>query len=343
MLPQCRDHFLLPAKVQIGSKNKKIKKRKGGAKGKAKGDPDFANGTKLEHDQEPDGGDGEDAVPHTPTVEANAPDHTRTAPTVLEPLEGRGSANGVPPSENDEAKLLAMDGKAAGRLRQEEARSEDAADSVQRVYSPQSSPEPDPETKANDAGARFEVLAQERMALKDQVAELRRELEGIQQKYDGDMDTVRHQLDEITGEKEQAQTQYRNLLGKVNTIRTQLGERLKADAVGLLAPGRKQKILTPERKTWPKPKVGSRSSKSSATDFALRTKLGQRNCPPPWQKESSAQKSYRVYGTGPRYLNRTGQKKGRIWYNEKRSHVKNSRRRSRQCKIGKYWPWRSDL
>lgn len=233
-------HFLFPAKVQIGSKNKKTKKRKGGAKGKAKDDPAFANGTKLEQDQEPDDGDGENAEPHTPTEEANAPDHTGTAPPVLVPLNRRRSANGVPPPpENDEVKLLAMDGKAARTLGQEEATPKDAADPVQRVRSPQSSPELEPEITANDAGARLEVLAQERTALKDQVAELRRELEGIQRKYDGDMDTVRHQLEERTGEKEQAETQYRNLLGKVNTIRAQLGERLKADAVGLLAPGRK--------------------------------------------------------------------------------------------------------
>ncbi|KAL8907898.1 MAG: hypothetical protein Q9207_001135 [Kuettlingeria erythrocarpa] len=216
-----------------GSKNKKIKKRKGGPKGKAKSDPAFANGTKLEQDQEPDDGDGEIAEPHTPTEEANAPDHMRTTPSVLVPLNTRGSANGVPPSENDEAKLLAMDGNAAVTLGQEEAIPAGVADSVRRVRSPQSSPEPDPEITANDAGARLEVLAQERTALKDQVAELRRELEGIQRKYDGDIDTVRHQLDERTGEKEQAETQYRNLLGKVNTIRTQLGERLKADAEDL--------------------------------------------------------------------------------------------------------------
>jgi hypothetical protein len=39
-------------------------------------------------------------------------------------------------------------------------------------------------------------------------------------------------LDEANEGKEHFETQYKNLLGRVNTIKTSLGDRLKADAVG---------------------------------------------------------------------------------------------------------------
>lgn len=85
---------------------------------------------------------------------------------------------------------------------------------------------------ADDTGARLEALALERSALRDEVTQLRESLEKIQAKHDEDMTMIRSELEERNGEKEHAETQYRNLLGKVNTIRSQLGERLKADAVG---------------------------------------------------------------------------------------------------------------
>ena len=73
----------------------------------------------------------------------------------------------------------------------------------------------------------------ERTALREEVAQIRRSLEEIQEKHEDELGSIREQLADTQGEKEQAETQYRNLLGKVNTIRSQLGERLKADAVGL--------------------------------------------------------------------------------------------------------------
>ena len=83
-----------------------------------------------------------------------------------------------------------------------------------------------------DTEAELDALAGERTSLRDEVAQLRRFLEEIQEKHEEDLANFREQLEESRGEKEQAEAQYRNLLGKVNTIRSQLGERLKADAVG---------------------------------------------------------------------------------------------------------------
>lgn len=85
---------------------------------------------------------------------------------------------------------------------------------------------------ATDTDTRLEALVNERAALREEVAQLRRSLEEIQGKHEEELGGIREQLADTQGEKEQAETQYRNLLGKVNTIKSQLGERLKADAVG---------------------------------------------------------------------------------------------------------------
>ncbi|MCJ1431973.1 hypothetical protein MMC27_001329 [Xylographa pallens] len=85
----------------------------------------------------------------------------------------------------------------------------------------------------NDTEARFDALAKERAMLRDEVTELRKSLEEIQLKHNTELGTVKEQLEDTQGEKDHAETQYRNLLGKVNTIRSQLGERLKADAEDL--------------------------------------------------------------------------------------------------------------
>ncbi len=89
---------------------------------------------------------------------------------------------------------------------------------------------------ATDTDARLEALVNERAALRAEVAQVRRSLEEIQEKHEEELSSIREQLADTQGEKEQAETQYRNLLGKVNTIRSQLGERLKADAVGIQQP-----------------------------------------------------------------------------------------------------------
>ena len=82
-----------------------------------------------------------------------------------------------------------------------------------------------------DTDERLEALARERDALREEVAQVRRSLEEIQEKHEVELSSIREQLAETQGEKEQAESQYRSLLGKVNTIKFQLGERLKADAV----------------------------------------------------------------------------------------------------------------
>lgn len=82
-----------------------------------------------------------------------------------------------------------------------------------------------------DTSARLEAMAEERESLRAEVAELRKSLETIKSQHQEELLGLREEIDETQSAKENAETQYHTLLGKVNTIRSQLGERLKADAV----------------------------------------------------------------------------------------------------------------
>lgn len=83
----------------------------------------------------------------------------------------------------------------------------------------------------SETAARLEAMAKERDDLRAEVIELRKSLETIQGKHQEDLSGLREEVEEAQSAKENAEGQYRTLLGKVNTIRSQLGERLKADAV----------------------------------------------------------------------------------------------------------------
>lgn len=81
-----------------------------------------------------------------------------------------------------------------------------------------------------DATSRLDAMQQERDNLRAEVTQLRESLEKLQTKHSEEVSGVQQELERSQEEKEEAETQYRNLLSKVNTIRSQLGERLKADA-----------------------------------------------------------------------------------------------------------------
>src|SRR5690349_5197246 len=81
----------------------------------------------------------------------------------------------------------------------------------------------------SDASVRLEAMSQDREALRAEVEKLRRALEDIQERHDEELSTARSELEESELAKEQAQSQYQNLLGRVNTIKSTLGERLAAD------------------------------------------------------------------------------------------------------------------
>ena len=117
-------------------------------------------------------------------------------------------------------------------------------------------------SKTTDASIRFEALSQEREALRLEVEQLRKaleeirgkhteeislikgqhaeELSTIESKHNDDVSslrdqhtqevsTIRAELEETESAKDHAETQYQHLLGRINTIKSSLGERLKAD------------------------------------------------------------------------------------------------------------------
>ncbi|KAL8720357.1 MAG: hypothetical protein Q9225_002785 [Loekoesia sp. 1 TL-2023] len=213
------------------SKSRKSKKKKGSAKGKGHGDSIKVNGTKPDEGHENEEGEGEDQEQNTPIEEAMAPSDDHPATPRPEAPNGRAYTNGVLLESNDTEQSTVHD-KGTDAAEDNEPEIDDVPDSLSNMHPSHTSSSSTSKNSSDNTEARLEALAQERQALREQVAELRRSLEEIQEKHEGDMNTVRNQLDERTGEKEHAETQYRNLLGKVNTIRSQLGERLKADAVG---------------------------------------------------------------------------------------------------------------
>lgn len=80
-----------------------------------------------------------------------------------------------------------------------------------------------------DASSRLEAMSQDREALRAEVENLRISLEGLQTKHAEELSSIRAELEESEAAKNQAQTQYQNLLGRVNTIKSTLGERMAAD------------------------------------------------------------------------------------------------------------------
>lgn len=109
-----------------------------------------------------------------------------------------------------------------------------------RSRSPHMSPSPPSDSETT---ARLDAIAKERDALRQEVTELRKSLESIQSQHEGqstgganpkhdeEIQNLREELEEANEGKEHFETQYKNLLGRVNTIKTSLGDRLKADAV----------------------------------------------------------------------------------------------------------------
>jgi chromosome segregation ATPase len=55
------------------------------------------------------------------------------------------------------------------------------------------------------------------------------EVSKIKEEHTEEISTIRTELDETESAREQAETQYQALLGRINTIKSSLGERLKAD------------------------------------------------------------------------------------------------------------------
>lgn len=186
----------------------------------------------MEGDRENEDNEGEGQEADTPNEgDLEAQDAVSHA-SFLSTSNGLPIMNGSSPAENLMTSLTADNGGKAKTSTGGTERKE-SDNSITNNHEPAILRNNLTKARLEDADDRFETLVQERMALQNEVAELRRSLDEIQGRYAEELQTVRRQLEERTGEKKHAETQYRNLLGKVNTIRSQLGERLKADAVSL--------------------------------------------------------------------------------------------------------------
>lgn len=93
------------------------------------------------------------------------------------------------------------------------------------------SPSPPPPA---DSTARLDAIVKDRDTLRQELSELRKNLETIQGKHEEEVNALQGELDEANEGKEHFETQYRTLLSRVNTIKSSLGDRLKADTVGTI-------------------------------------------------------------------------------------------------------------
>ena len=183
------------------------------------------NGTKEYYDSD----DEAEAVEE---VEAQSPTEPSTpiSPRVLDTTRNAALSNGADdhlrdgPSESGNPELSIIEQALSGPEQQAKDSVETQASSAKKAQS----------LHVEEPDVRLARLSEEREALKLELAEVRRSLEALQEKHKTDIKEVQLQLDDTRSKKEQAETQHRNLLGKVNTIRSQLGDRLKADAVSQL-------------------------------------------------------------------------------------------------------------
>jgi chromosome segregation ATPase len=174
------------------------------------------------------------AVEHTLIHEQLAPalEQLKTGDTLHMP-----SSTPEKPSSSEEAK------EQPAKSRAQDAQDEQEEATTSEDPTKDTSASGHATTIGSDATARLDALQQERDNLRAEVTQLRESLEQLQANQSDEFPNLREELERSQEEKEEAESQYRNLLSKVNTIRSQLGERLKADAEELeLARGRIEEL-----------------------------------------------------------------------------------------------------
>ncbi|KAL1797177.1 hypothetical protein ACET3X_003783 [Alternaria dauci] len=202
----------------LSKSQKKKHKKKAAAANKADETDSRVNGDHSKSDAEDHDEDGEDEAGQTkPAAHAIDPD-ADDVDDEQPPLSPTIQTNGTPHHSISSAIALGL-----ARSRSQQGIS--------------ASPPP-----PSDTSARLDAIAKERDALRQEVTELRKSLEDVQNKksagaseesnsnYEEEIRSLREELDEANEGKEHFETQYKNLLGRVNTIKTSLGDRLKADA-----------------------------------------------------------------------------------------------------------------
>ena len=208
----------------LATKSKKHRKKKAPVKAKLNGNTAKVNG--ITHEEVAENEDIDTEEPETP-VEAG---HSQAVPD--ENGNGSSITNGASASPSNVCQSGTEDKEG-----KEDTENTDISTGSPSTRSRKATQTDDPNgaqlTTATEKAttARLDALVEERTALQDEVTQLRRSLEKIQGRHDDELSSLRERLEDTQGEREHAEAQYRSLLGKVNTIKSQLGERLKADAV----------------------------------------------------------------------------------------------------------------
>lgn len=127
--------------------------------------------------------------------------------------------------------------------------------------------------------ARAKRLTAEVQSLREELAAAARAAKGGDTAQEEELQDLRGRVEEerkarqnaekqaahVQEQKDNVDAQYRNLLGRVSTIRTTLGERMKADAVSRACPTCWGRYLTLCRKSWHRP---------SRLSLSWRSKIG---------------------------------------------------------------------
>lgn len=94
-------------------------------------------------------------------------------------------------------------------------------------------PTPSSPPSSSPTTAKLDAMSAEREALRQEVEQLRRQLESLSASHTQEVSQLRTDLEESEAAKDHAETQYQNLLGRVEKIKQTLGDRLKRDKAEL--------------------------------------------------------------------------------------------------------------
>jgi hypothetical protein len=207
------------------AKKRNKKKKGGGSKVDTKADQQSGNGQNSVHPDDADEDTNEDGLTVSPMCTCFAGCTDTPQPTSESP-----SKEEFPDPPDTATASLKSNG-----IHADQSKSAKSAKSVAEAGSPGQRDAED----STSIYAKLEALTKEREILLREVAEMRKSLEVIRGAQDTETTDLLEQVKQAELEKEEAvaaqekaETQYQELLGRVNTIRTNLGERLKADAVG---------------------------------------------------------------------------------------------------------------
>lgn len=93
-----------------------------------------------------------------------------------------------------------------------------------------------PISDTSDPSSRFDALVKDRDNLREEVTKLRKSLEELQSRHDGEEGTAQEDLQEARNEKEEWENRYNELKDGLDAMRSRLAERFKAKTVRLLCP-----------------------------------------------------------------------------------------------------------